>query len=124
MILATAIAGCSASERGEYVFTRQNQAASALAMIAMDAEMRGSSEIKDIYATETKLDKACALLTEAATQKMSGETMPIDFELMVWNSLDDCATETKNTEQFVWRANAEVAKFYLGDPPMVLTTPH
>lgn len=124
MMFVAAVTGCAAPERGEHVFTRQNQAASALAMIAMDAEMRGSKETDQVYAAEARLSDACALLSEAAAQKMRGETLHIEFEMMVLNSLDECAAETKRSEQFIWRANPELAKFYLGEPPMILSAPH
>ena len=110
-----ALAACSNS--GEQVFMRQNQAATALATMVMDAEAKGApqsaAKIDRIYAAESDLHEACAPLREMASQRMSGETVGLDAELVALVSLDRCEDETRRIEEFIRTDNPAVARAYL-----------
>lgn len=110
-----ALAACSNS--GEQIFTRQNQAATALATMVMDAEAKGApqsaAKIDRIYAAESDLHEACAPLREMASQRMSGETVGFDAELIALVSLDRCEAETRRVEDFIRTDNPAVARAYL-----------
>ena len=110
-----ALAACSNS--GEQIFTRQNQAATALATMVMDAEAKGApqsaAKIDRIYAAESDLHEACAPLREMASQRMSGETVGLDAELVALVSLDRCEDETRRIEEFIRTDNPAVARAYL-----------
>jgi len=123
VIFFTVLAGCSQSERGELVFTRQNQAASALATVVFDTEARNSGTTKRLYDAETQLDDACRPLREAASLKMSGKPVGFESEVKIFISLDQCAAETKRIENLVRRIDPEVANFYLGLSPVSRTFP-
>lgn len=107
-----AVAACSQS--GERVFTRQNQAASALATMGMEAETRSPEKLDLIYAAETQLHEACEPLRTVASQRMTGEDVGIDTQFVALISLDRCETETSRVEGFIWTDNPTVARFYLG----------
>ena len=124
MIFFTALAGCSHSEHGEHVFTRQNQAASALATVIMEAEARESATVERLHDAESQLDDACRALREAAMQKMSGNSTGLESEILILISLDHCAAETKRIERLVRRSDPEIARFYLGPEPVVLRSSH
>ena len=115
MVVIGAVAGCSNS--GEKVFTRQNQAASALATMVMEAEAQSSpqstAKVDRIYAAETQLHAACAPLREMASRRMTGETVGFDTELVAFVSLDRCETETRRVEEFIRKDNPAVARTYL-----------
>jgi hypothetical protein len=113
MVLAGAIAGCAQAERGETVFVDQNKAAAALGTMLMEAEMQDPKQADRLYGVETTLAEACAPLRQAAQRKMADEEVGIELELMIFNSLDRCAAETKRVEQMVWETNPEVGRFYL-----------
>lgn len=113
MVLAGAIAGCAQVERGEAVFVDQNKAAAALGTMLMEAEMQDPRQADRLYGAETSLAEACAPLRQAAQRKMADEEVSFELELMIFNTLDQCAAETKRVEQMVWETNPEVGRFYL-----------
>lgn len=110
MALALAATACS---QGEHVFTRQNQAASALATMGMEAEAKNDVKLDLIYAAETQLHEACAPLRTVASRRMSGEDVGLDAQLVALVSLSRCETETQRVENFIWNGDPNVAKFYL-----------
>jgi hypothetical protein len=111
---ATAIAlAAGACSQGEHVFTRQNQAASALAIMGMAAEAKNDVKLDLIYAAETKLHEACAPLREVASRRMSGDDVGFDIQLVALASLSRCESETQRVESFIWRGDPNVARFYL-----------
>lgn len=120
VIFSTALVGCTQSERGELVFTRQNQAANALATIIMEAEAQKSATAERLYDAESQLDDACSALREAATLKMSGQSVGLESEILILISLDYCAAETKRIERLIRRSDPAVARFYLGPAPVAL----
>jgi hypothetical protein len=99
---------------GEDVFTRQNQAASALATMAMDAETKDPSKADRLYKAESDLQDACGPLRDVASRQMTGEPVGFDSQFVVLVSLDRCATETRRVEDFIRLDNPSVARFYLG----------
>lgn len=107
-----AVAACSQS--GERVFTRQNQAASALATMGMEAEAANPDKLDRIYAAETQLFEACEPLRTVASHRMSGEEVGIDRHLVAFISLEECEVETTRVEQFIWLDNPTVARVFLG----------
>lgn len=107
-----AVAACSQS--GERVFTRQNQAASALATMGMEAETSDPDKLDRIYEAETQLFEACEPLRTVASRRMSGEVVSIDRHLVAFISLEQCEVETTRVEQFIWLDNPTVARVYLG----------
>ena len=110
MALALAAGACS---QGEQVFTRQNQAASALATMGMEAETKNAVSLDLIYAAETDLHEACAPLRHVAAQRMSGEDVGLDTQLVALVSMSRCETETRRVESFIWSGDPNIAKFYL-----------
>jgi len=123
MAFALTLAVSACSETGEKVFTRQNQAASALATMGMEAETSNPEKLDRIYATETQLHEACEPLRSIAAQRMGGEDVGIDTQLFALISLDRCAAETARVEDYIWVDNPTVARIYLGtqSPQEVLT---
>lgn len=117
MALALAATACS---QGEHVFTRQNQAASALATMGMEAEAKNDVKLDLIYDAETQLHEACAPLRDVASRRMSGEDVGLDIQLVALVSLNRCETETQRVESFIWSGDPNVAKFYL--QPVVTQT--
>lgn len=113
MALVMAAAACS---QGEHVFTRQNQAASALATMGMEAEARNAANIELIYAAESQLYEACAPLRDVAFLRMSGEEVQLESELVAFVSLRPCEIETKRAETFIWSGDPNLARFYLQPP--------
>jgi hypothetical protein len=103
MAVIGAVAACSNS--GEKVFTRQNQAASALATMVMEAESqgpaKGAAKVDQIYAAENELHAACAPLREMASRRMTGESVGFDAELIAFASLGRCESETQRVEEFI-----------------------
>ena len=112
--------GASACSQGEHVFTRQNQAASALATMGMEAEAKNAVNLDMIYAAETQLHEACAPLRDVASRRMSGEEVGLDVQLVALVSLSRCESETQRAESFIWEGDPKVAKFYL--QPMAAQT--
>jgi hypothetical protein len=112
MIVTALIAGCSSM--GEEVFTRQNQASSALATMVMEAEMKDPGKADLLYKAEADLHDACAPIRDAAARQMTGEPVGFDSKLVVFISLDRCATETQRVEEFIRLDSPSVARFYLG----------
>jgi hypothetical protein len=108
--LALAAGACS---QGEHVFTRQNQAASALATMGMEAEAKNAVNLDMIYAAETQLHEACAPLRDVASRRMSGEEVGLDIQLVALVSMSRCESETQRVESFIWQGDPNVAKFYL-----------
>jgi len=113
MALALVANACS---QGEHVFTRQNQAASALATMGMEAEARNAANIELIYAAESQLYEACAPLRDVAFLRMSGEEVQLESELVAFVSLRPCEIETKRAETFIWSGDPNLARFYLQPP--------
>ena len=114
LALAAAAALLSAcGHSGETVFTRQNQAASALATMGMEAEAKNPLRLDRIYAAETQLHDACAPLRDVASRRMSGQDVGLDTQLVAFVSLDRCATETSRVETFIWQDDPTVARLYL-----------
>lgn len=110
-VLLGAVAACSSS--GEQVYTRQNQAASALATMVMEAEAKSPTKVDRIYAAENKLHAACAPLREMASRRMAGEWVGLDTRLVAYTSLDRCESETQRVEDFIRFDNPTVARTYL-----------
>ena len=114
-IMGTALlAACSST--GEQVFTRQNQAASALATMVMEAEAQNPTQVDKLYAAEAQLHEACAPLRDMASRRMAGEQVGFDSKLVVFASLDRCASETKKVEEFIWLDNPSFARTHFGQP--------
>lgn len=107
------LSGCTHS--GEMVFSRQNKVASALATMSMEAEAKNSPNIEMIYAAEDQLHAACAPLRDVASQRMSGETVAMDAELVAFISLDRCSVETRRVESLILNGDPAVARIYLGN---------
>ena len=114
LALAATLAVSACAETGEKVFTRQNQAASALATMGMEAETRNPDKLNSIYAAETQLHDACEPLRSIASRRMMGETVGIDTQLVAFMSLDRCENETTRAEDFIRIDNPTVARIYLG----------
>ncbi len=112
VMITALIAGCSSM--GEEIYTRQNQAASALATMEMEAEAKDPGKADRIYKAESDLHDACAPLREAASRRMTGESVGIDSQFVVLVSLDRCADETQRAEDFIRLDNPSLARFYLG----------
>ncbi len=112
MMITALIAGCSSM--GEQVYTRQNQAASALATMEMEAETKDPGKADRISKAESDLHEACAPLRDVASRQMTGESVGIDSKLVVLVSLDRCASETRRAEDFIRLDNPSLANFYLG----------
>jgi hypothetical protein len=111
MAMIGAVAACSNSS--EKVFTRQNQAASALATMVMEAEARSPAKVDKIYEAEHDLHAACAPLREVASRRMAGESVGLDTQFVAYTSLDRCETETQRVEEFIRFDNPTVARTYL-----------
>ena len=120
VIFVIALAGCSQTERGEKVFARQNQAASALATVIMESDARETASVDRLHDAESELHEACSALREAALLKMKGKSTGLGSEILILISLDHCAAETSRIEQLVRRTDPEVARFYLGATPVTL----
>jgi hypothetical protein len=110
MALAVSLGACS---QGERVFTRQNQAASALATMGMEAEAANALNLDLIYAAEEQLFQACAPLRDVASRRMSGEDVGIDTHLVAFVSLTYCESETERAETFIRTGDPNLAGFYL-----------
>jgi hypothetical protein len=108
---AALLSACGHS--GETVFTRQNQAASALATMGMEAEAKNPLRLDKIYAAETQLHDACAPLRDVASRRMSGQDVGLDTQLVAFVSLDRCESETSRIETFIWQDDPTVARLYL-----------
>jgi hypothetical protein len=113
-VFTVSLAAAACSQSGERVFTRQNQAASALATMGMEAETRSPDKLDMIYAAETKLHEACEPIQTVASRRMTGEDVGIDTQLVALISLDRCESETSRAEGFIWTDNPAVARIYLG----------
>jgi hypothetical protein len=113
-VITAALAATACSQSGERVFTRQNQAASALATMGMEAETRSPDKLDRIYAAETQLHEACEPLRTVASRQMTGDDVGIDTQLVALISLNRCETETSRVEGFIWTDNPTVARIYLG----------
>lgn len=116
LVSAAVLAVAACAQTGERVFTRQNQAASALATLGMEAETKSPRKIDldMIYDAEDQLHEACAPLRKVASTRMMGRDVAIDTQLVALVSLDRCETETTRVEGFIWRASPTVARTYLG----------
>ena len=79
VMITALIAGCSSM--GEEIYTRQNQAASALATMEMEAEAKDPGKADRIYKAELDLHEACAPLREVASRRMTGESVGIDSQV-------------------------------------------
>lgn len=108
VLFAAALASCSGA--GEEIFTRQNQAASTLATMVMEAEVKSPAAVDRLYEAETQLDEACAPLREIASRRMTGETVGLDSHLFALVSLDRCDAETARIEEFIRLGNPTVAR--------------
>jgi len=113
-VVTVTFAAAACSQSGERVFTRQNQAASALATMGMEAETRSPDKLDRIYAAETQLHEACEPIRTVASRRMTGEDVGIDTQLVALISLDRCETETSRAEGFIWTDDPTVARIYLG----------
>ena len=113
LALAAAALLSACGHSGETVFTRQNQAASALATMGMEAEAKNPRRLDKIYAAETQLHEACAPLRDVASRRMTGEDVGLDTQLVAFVSLDRCATETTRVETFIWQDDPSIARLYL-----------
>jgi hypothetical protein len=109
--LPAAIVACSYSP--ETVFIHQNQAAAALATMAIEAELQGSSKLEMIYSAESELHENCAPLRDVASRRMRGESVSIDSELLAIFSLSGCERKMDQIEKFIWLEAPPVASFYL-----------
>lgn len=116
LVSAAMLAVAACSQSGERVFTRQNQAASALATLGMEAETKSPRkfDLDLIYDAEDQLHEACAPLRKVASTRMSGQEVGFDTQLVALASLDRCETETTRVEGFIWKASPTVARTYLG----------
>lgn len=101
----------------EAVFTRQNQAAAALAMMGIEAEAQKLVKLDMIYAMETQLHEACAPLRTVASRRINGEVVGIGSELRAMFALGRCATRTDEVESFIRLEAPPVARLYLGPKP-------
>jgi hypothetical protein len=123
ILIATVVASCGGT--GEKVFTRQNQAASALATMVMDAEAKSPAAVDGLYEAESQLHEACAPLREIASRRMTGETVGLDTHLIALVSMDRCESETTRIEEFIRLGNPTVASGFLSptvDPNAELKT--
>lgn len=111
ILVLGAVAACGNS--GEKVFMRQNQAATALATMVMEAETQSPAKVDKIYAAESELHAACAPLREMASQRMAGEWVGLDTQFVAYTSLDRCEAETQRIEEFIRFDNPTVARTYL-----------
>jgi hypothetical protein len=107
ILLGVAVVSCGT---GEQVFTRQNQAASALATMVMEAEAKSPTAAESLYEAESQLHEACAPLGEIASRRMGGETVGLDSHLIALVSLDRCESETTRIENFILLGNPLVAR--------------
>ncbi len=98
----------------ETVFTRQNQAAAALAMMGIEAEAQNLANLDMIYAAETQLHEACAPLRTVALRQINGEAAGIGPALRAMFTLDRCATKTDEVESFIRLEAPPIARLYLG----------
>ena len=51
-----------------------------------------------------------------ASRRMAGEQVGFDSKLVVFASLDRCASETKKAEEFIWLDNPSFARTHFGQP--------
>jgi hypothetical protein len=112
IFIAVGLSACSNS--AEIIFTRQNQAAAALATMVMEAEQQASSEVDVIYSAEAGLDDACTSLRHVASRRMRGESVSMISELLALFSLSHCQSRTEQIEKFIWRKAPPIARFYFG----------
>jgi hypothetical protein len=110
ILMAVAVVSCGT---GEKVFTRQNQAASALATMVMEAEAKSPAAADSLYEAESQLHEACAPLREIASRRMSGETVGLDSHLIALVSLDRCESETTRIEDFIRLGSPTLARTFL-----------
>jgi hypothetical protein len=115
LVMTSAVSGCASSV--ESVFSHQNRTAAALATMAIEAEAHNPRKLDTIYAAETQLHDACAPLRNVAARRINGNTVGIGSELMAIFSLDRCATETDQLENFIWLEAPPIARLYLGPAP-------
>lgn len=111
MIFIGSVSACGSS--GEKVFMRQNQAASALATMVMEAETQSPTKVDEIYAVESQLHDACAPLREMASRRMTGESVGLDAELVAFASIERCKSETERVEKFIRVDNPGIARAFL-----------
>ena len=112
LFIAVGLSACSYST--ERVFTRQNQAAAALATMLMETELQDPGEVDVIYSAEADLDEACASLRDVASRRMRGEPVSISSGLLALFSLSHCQSKTEQIENFIWREAPPIARFYFG----------
>ena len=115
LVVTFMVSACASSI--ETVFAHQNQAAAALATMAIESEAQNSIKLDTIYAAETQLHDACAPLRTVASRRINGEVAGIKSELLAMFSLDRCATETDQIERFIWLEAPPIARLYLGPAP-------
>jgi hypothetical protein len=123
ILIAAVVASCGGT--GEKIFTRQNQAASALATMAMEAEVKSPAAVDSLYEAESQLHEACAPLREIASRRMSGETVGLESHLIALVSLDRCESETTRIEDFIRLGSPTVARAFVSptvDPDAELKT--
>lgn len=110
--VAATVSACAYSI--ENVFTRQNQAAAALAMMGIEAEAQNLPKLDMIYAAEAQLHEACAPLRTIALRRINGESTGIDSELLAMFTLGRCTTKTDEVESFIRLEAPPIARLYLG----------
>lgn len=83
------------SEYGETVFRRQNQASDAVASLEMAAAPEQDAQLEAIYAAESSMLDACALLNQAAVAKRDNRQLNFSVRLALARSLPDCDLQAR-----------------------------
>jgi hypothetical protein len=95
LLLSIAFGLSACSYATETVFTRQNQAAAALAMTVMEAERRDPGETDVIYSAEEDPNDACASRQDVASRRMLDEPADIESAFLALLSLSRYPTKKR-----------------------------
>lgn len=113
------LSGCA--EYAKKIYFLQHLVSTALGQASFDAEDRGDFMLADeLYDAEDRVVEACELLQERARQHLNtadAETAEEVGKIAVYNSLNDCATVSRETEELLWEKSPDIARDYFGEQP-------
>lgn len=105
----------SIEEHSENIFAYQNQVSAALAQSIQTVEMNGNPVSDDLYDLEEQINKACEPVQAVGFLESQGEQASTLLRLTAMNSLADCRDTAAKVEYYVWLADREAARAFLGD---------
>jgi hypothetical protein len=105
----------SIEAHSEDIFAYQNKVAAALAQSIQTIEMGDNLISDDLYDLEEEINDACEPVQTVGFLESQGEQAGTLLRLTAMNALEDCRDTAAKVEYYVWLADREAARAFLGD---------